>query len=194
MKNFNMKKIITIVLAVLLIAPVMLTALETSAVGIALIKKYEGCRLKAYKCPADVWTIGYGNTKFAEPGKRITKQQAGAYLRYDLHRFENYVTRVIPRMLAWHEYDALVSFSFNLGYRITGEFRTAVVSGNTALALYKIRLYSKARVRGVLTELRGLVRRRNDEAWLYENNLAKLDFFTPEKINLKSLRETVWRD
>ncbi len=177
----------------LLIAFCFTLSANTSPVGQVLIKKYEGLRLKAYKCPAGVWTIGYGNTKFAKPGKRITKEKASAYLRYDLKRFECYVTRVIPRPLKWHEFDALVSFSFNLGYRLKNQLKTAIITRNTKLAVYKLRLYTKARVRGVLKELRGLVRRRNDEANLYAGLFQKLDIFDEKYMTFEQMREVVWR-
>ena len=182
-----------LVIILLMAAPAILRGLETSPVGVVLIQKFEGLRLSAYKCPAGVWTIGYGNTKFASPGKRITREHAIAYLKYDLNRFENYVAR-IPRQLTWYENDALVSFCFNLGYRLKDELRTAIITRNTALTVYKLKLYAKARVRGVMTELRGLVRRRNDEANLYQGLFYKLDFFNEKYLTTAQLREAVWRD
>jgi lysozyme len=190
--NEIMKKMFVILL-LMMAAPVVLRGLETSPVGIALIQKFEGLRLKAYRCPANVWTIGYGNTKFAKPGKRITRDQARAYLKYDINRFEKYITRTIPRKLRWYENDALVSFCFNLGYRLKGRLKTAIITRNTALAVYKLRLYVKARVRGVLKELRGLVRRRNDEANLYQGFFYRLDFFNEKHLTTEQMREAVWR-
>lgn len=188
--NEIMKKLV--ILLLLLMAPVMSQGLETSPVGVALIQQYEGLSLKAYKCPANVTTIGYGHTKFAKPGMRITKEQATAYLKYDLHRFENYVTRTIPRRLMWYENDALISFSFNLGYRLKDQLRTAIITQNTPIVVYKLKLYVKARVRGVLAELRGLVRRRNDEAKLYQGKFYELSFF--ENLRIETQREAVWHE
>ena len=59
--------------------------------GIALIKRFEGCRLTAYKCSAGVWTIGYGHTSGVHSGQAITQAQADALLRQDLEKFERYV-------------------------------------------------------------------------------------------------------
>ena len=59
-------------------------AMRTSSKGVSLIKSFEGCRLKAYKCPAGVWTIGYGHTAGVKEGDTITQEQADEYLRNDL--------------------------------------------------------------------------------------------------------------
>jgi lysozyme len=188
-----MKKLF-FVLLLYIMAPVILHGLVTSPVGIALIKHYEGLRLSAYRCPADAWTIGYGHTGGVRPGMRITERQATSFLRLDIRKFERYILRVIPRLLNWYEFDALVSFTYNLGYRLKGGLRDGIVSGDTDLVSKKIKLYNKARVKGRLTVLRGLVRRRNDEANLYQKNLHELDFFDIGKIPLQQLREAVWRD
>ena len=56
--------------------------------GIELIKQFEGCRLKAYKCPAGVWTIGYGHTKGVTEGMTITEEEAEDLLKKDIVNFE----------------------------------------------------------------------------------------------------------
>lgn len=89
--------------------------MKTSTVGINLIKKYEGCRLKAYKCPSGVWTIGYGHTKDVKKGMKITKAKAEAYLKQDLVTFENAVDKYVKVPINQNQFDALVSFSFNCG-------------------------------------------------------------------------------
>ena len=65
--------------------------MQISKKGIDLIKRFEGCRLKAYKCPAGVWTIGYGHTSGVKQGDTISQQQADSWLRYDLRVFELHV-------------------------------------------------------------------------------------------------------
>jgi lysozyme len=87
--------------------------------GLELIKRFEGCRTEAYLCPANVWTIGYGHTKTAKPGLRITLSQAEALLKQDLIGFEKYVNNAVKVPLNQNQYDALVSFTFNVG---TGAF------------------------------------------------------------------------
>ncbi len=83
---------------------------------IAIIKKYEGCRLEAYRCPAGVLTIGYGHTSGVREGQRITQAQAEKYLKEDLEKFEKHVGKYYSRY-HWNqnEFDALVSFAYNIG-------------------------------------------------------------------------------
>lgn len=66
--------------------------MKTSNVGIELIKKYEGCVLKVYKCPSGIWTIGYGHTSGVKSEMKITKDQALNYLKQNLSVFEKAVT------------------------------------------------------------------------------------------------------
>lgn len=88
--------------------------MKTSDSGIDMIKSFEGLRLTAYKDSAGVWTIGYGHTKGARRGQRITAQQAEDFLREDLEVAERAVSGLGVR-LNQARFDALVSFTFNLG-------------------------------------------------------------------------------
>lgn len=83
--------------------------------GLELIKKYEGCRLLAYKCPAGVWTIGYGHTADVKSGMAITKADAERLLLQDLKRFEEGVEALVKVPLTSNQFSALVSFAFNCG-------------------------------------------------------------------------------
>lgn len=78
------------------------------------LKGFEGCRLKAYKCPAGVWTIGYGSTKGVYSGLSITYQDAENRLRKDLEVFERYVNN-LNVCKTQGQFDALVDFAYNLG-------------------------------------------------------------------------------
>ncbi|SQI42344.1 Phage-related lysozyme (muraminidase) [Leminorella richardii] len=85
--------------------------------GVDLIKSFESCRLKAYLCPAGVWTIGYGHTSGVRPNDEISQAQAERYLKADLVRVEQDV-RILARVpLTQGQFDALVSFAFNCGTR-----------------------------------------------------------------------------
>ena len=89
--------------------------------GLNLIKESEGLRLNAYKCPAGVWTIGYGHTgKDVKKGMVITEEKATELLKQDIERFERHVS-AYDRIYNFtsNEFSALVSFAFNLG-SITG--------------------------------------------------------------------------
>ena len=83
--------------------------------GLELVKQFEGCKLKAYVCPAGILTIGYGSTgKHVKPGMVITKDQAEELLRSDLRRFEDCVTEAAPNATD-NQFSAMVSFAFNVG-------------------------------------------------------------------------------
>ena len=85
--------------------------------GLNLIKKYEGCRLNSYICPAGVLTIGYGHTgKDVKPNQTITKRKAISLLKKDLARFERHV-QSYNYIYEWtdNEFSALVSFAYNIG-------------------------------------------------------------------------------
>ena len=86
-----------------------------SPIGQELIKRWEGCRLKAYQCSADVWTIGWGRTHNVKPGDAITKAQADAMFLEDIKIYEEMVDRLVTVSLTQGQYDALVSFCYNVG-------------------------------------------------------------------------------
>ena len=83
--------------------------------GIHFIIKEEGLRLKAYRCQAGVWTIGVGHTAGVKKSDTITKEQAYELLKRDLKAFEDILNKNIQVQLKQHEFDALMSFVFNIG-------------------------------------------------------------------------------
>lgn len=94
--------------------------MKTGANGINLIKKFEGCKLTAYLCPANIPTIGFGNTFYkngtkVKIGDTITQQQAEDLLFDLLPQFEAIVNHNIKRDLTQNQYDAIVSFCWNCG-------------------------------------------------------------------------------
>jgi len=90
--------------------------MKTSQAGVDLIKSFEGLFLTSYICPAGVLTIGYGHTgPDVKPGQRYTEQQAEVVLRKDLLRFEQAVLRYVKIPLNQVQFDALVSFVYNIG-------------------------------------------------------------------------------
>lgn len=136
--------------------------MKTSQTGIDLIKKFEGCRLDAYKCPSGKWTIGYGHTSGVAAGQKISPAQAEAYLRADLEKFEKLVAKY-DNTYNWtqNEFDAMVSFAYN-----TGSIDKLTVNGKRTKAEVseKILLYVKDKNGNVL---RGLVNRRKAEQELF---------------------------
>jgi len=85
--------------------------------AVPLIKKSEGLRLEAYKCPAGVWTIGWGHTGGVKAGQKITRLEAGQLLAEDFHEAYRAVHSLItkPSHLTSAQCAALVDFTFNLG-------------------------------------------------------------------------------
>lgn len=138
---------------------------RTSQVGINLIKEFEGFRHDAYQDSAGVWTIGYGHTLTARPGMRISRSEGERLLRQDLVRFETAVRDRVTVSLTQNQFDALVSFAFNVG---VGAF-----SKSTLLRLLNQGDYTGAKkefrrwVHAGGRRLQGLVRRRDREAQLF---------------------------
>ena len=98
--------------------------MKTSKAGINLIKQFEGCRLKAYRCQAGVYTIGYGHTKGVTPGMTITQQQAEDMLQQDLATYEKAVDSTGAK-LTQGQFDAAVSLCYNIG---TSAFTNSTVA------------------------------------------------------------------
>ena len=133
----------------------------TSQRGVNLIKKWEGCKLDAYLCPAGVPTIGYGHTKDVYIWLEVTQDKAEELLRADLSDFEHWVSRLVAVELKQCQFDALVSFTYNLGQ---GNLRSSTLlkklnEGNYMGAANEFPRWNKAGGK----VLKGLVDRRKDE-------------------------------
>lgn len=137
--------------------------MKTSQRGINLIKQFEGVRLTAYKCPAGVYTVGYGHTRGVKRGMKITEEEASAFLAADLRNSEKAVERY-DAIYHWNqnEFDALVSFTFNCG---ATNLRALLRNGrrNRSQIAATLPLYRKAGGK----VLKGLERRRAAEKALF---------------------------
>jgi lysozyme len=140
---------------------------KTSERGQALIRKFEGCKLKAYKCPADVWTIGYGHTGAeVKEGCKITKAEATELLAVDLEKFEAQVLAALGNcQVTQGQFDALVSFTYNLG---VGRLKESTLlkllkAGQPRKAADQFLLWTRAAGK----VLPGLVTRRDQERILF---------------------------
>jgi len=141
--------------------------MRTSDAGVAMIKVHEGLVLHAYPDPGTggaPWTIGYGHTKDVQPGMQITEARAEDLLREDLRAFEQAVHRLLPIPLSQSEFDALVSFAFNVGAHAleVSTLRKRLLAGEPRCWVYQKEMprWNKGG-NGVLA---GLVRRRQEEA------------------------------
>ena len=138
--------------------------MKTSQNGIDLIKSFEGCRLTAYKClPSETYyTIGYGHYGAdVKIGMRITQTEAEELLRKDLSKYE-YQVSCYENIYHWkqNEYDALVSFAYNIGsiHQLTQYGKRSKAEIAEKMLLY---------VNSGGTKIAGLVTRRKRERELF---------------------------
>jgi len=141
--------------------------MRTGPQGIELIRHFEGCRLDAYLCPAGVWTIGYGHTADVKEGDSIDQEAAEAFLIEDLEKFEQAVTRLVEVPLTQQQFDALVSWTFNLGAGNLAESTLLRKLNNYQYAEVPEQMMRWVRAGGQVLD--GLVRRRAAEAALFQN-------------------------
>ena len=155
--------------------------MRVSDLGVEMIKSHEGLRLMAYADPGtggEPWTIGYGHTGNVRPGIAISEEQAEDLLREDLMRFEAGVEELLPIGLSQSEFDALVSFAFNVGIHAleTSTLRRRLLAGEPCCQVYQEEL--KRWNKGGSGVMPGLVRRRQEEA-----DLACLGYLLEELLD-----------
>jgi|TARA_R100001377_G_scaffold46073_1_gene26442 lysozyme len=140
--------------------------MKISQEGIALIKKFEGCELEAYKCAAGVLTIGYGHTKGVTDGMQITKAQADEMLVEELATYEAYVSNAVENQLDQCMFDAIVSWTYNLGPTnlLSSTMLKVLNAGEYDEVPAQLKRWNKANGK----VLEGLIRRREAEALLFE--------------------------
>jgi lysozyme len=145
-----------------------------------MIRHHEGVRYRPYKCPAKLWTVGVGHVLYPEQGKlpldrrgdyalldkdnrQFSKEEVDGILRNDLARFERGVAQYCPVSLSQGQFDALVSFSFNVGLGTLqrSTLRQKILRGDAAEDEFLRYTIGGGKV------LKGLVNRRNDERALY---------------------------
>ena len=140
--------------------------MKISQNGLELIKFYEGLELQAYQCAAKVWTIGYGHTKGVKPGDTWSEDHANHMLEVELEEYENYVNTGVSAPINQDQFDAMVSWVYNLG---NGNFSSSTMlkvlnAGDYDGVPEQIKRWNKAGGK----VLQGLVRRREAEALLFQ--------------------------
>tara|TARA_R110000796_G_scaffold106622_1_gene217084 strand:+ start:357 stop:800 length:444 start_codon:yes stop_codon:yes gene_type:complete len=140
--------------------------MQISQEGLALIKKFEGCELEAYRCSANVLTIGYGHTKGVKEGDTITKDEAEYMLQEEMIEYEGYVNDMVDVELNQSQYDSLCAWVYNLG---PNNFQSSTLLKVLNEEKYneipqQIKRWNKAG--GEVLD--GLIRRREAEALLFE--------------------------
>jgi lysozyme len=144
--------------------------MKTSPSGLELVKEFEGLRLKAYKCPAAVWTVGFGHTSAAgnpvvTSDLVITKAEAEEILKRDLVQYEDAVRKLVKVVLTQSQFDALVSFTYNVG---EAQFsRSTLLKRVNAGRFNEVPAEFMKWTKGGGKELPGLVRRRRAEVKLW---------------------------
>ena len=140
-----------------------------------VLKEHEGLRLKTYRCPSGVLTIGYGHTKNVKPGDVINKETAHRFFVEDVEEVEKLLdAERYSTALSQGQYDALVSFIFNLGW---SKFRSSTlrkkllcnVDDLTIPDEFRRWVYGTDPKTGAKVKLPGLVKRREWEAQMYED-------------------------
>lgn len=154
------------------VADVIANVKPTKLKNIEIIKRHEGLRLQAYlPTPNDVWTIGYGHTKTATQGMRITEAQAEELLRSDIRWAEDTISRLVKVNINQNQFDALGSLVFNIG---ASQFSKSSVlrrlnAGEYEEAANAFLMWTKQRDKktGKMNVLPGLVKRRQEERALF---------------------------
>lgn len=144
--------------------------MKTSQNGITLIKSFEGLRLSAYRCPAGHLTIGYGHTSNVHEGMTITEQQAEKLLKQDIY-FAELAVDMLGK-LTQNQYDALVSFVFNVGNRAFSSSRLrryVLADPNDPAIRQEFLRWIYITVKGKKQVSKGLQNRRHAESNLYFN-------------------------
>jgi len=146
--------------------------MKTSQKGISLIKEFESFRAKPYLCPARVATVGYGTTVYPS-GKRVTmldpcvtESKASEYLQHDVESFEQTVSVLVKSQINQDQFDALVSFTYNLGgNNLKKSTLLKKINANPSDPSIKFEFLKWNRAGGKV--LAGLTRRRIAESNLY---------------------------
>ena len=139
--------------------------MKISSAGVDLIKHFESCELTAYQDSVGVWTIGWGHTSGVKKGDTWTQGEADNFLLNDLDKFEGYVDLYVKVPLTQNQFDALVSWTFNLG---PGNLKSSTMLTKLNEKKYdevpsQMKRWNKAGGK----VLRGLERRRNAEAAMF---------------------------
>ncbi|MBD3771705.1 MAG: lysozyme [Rhodobacterales bacterium] len=144
--------------------------MRTSGVGVELIKSFEGFRARATRLPNGAWIVGFGHTASAREGVRVTREDAELVLRHhDLKPIEALISERVLTPLSQNEFDALVSFVFNIGPEAFLESNVLALlnSGERLQAAEGMTAWRKGRVDGEVRVVDALVRRRAAEKALF---------------------------
>lgn len=139
--------------------------MNISEKGLQLLKHYEGCELNAYRCSADVLTIGYGHTKGVTEDMVITQEEADQMLQDEMPEYESYINDMVTVDLNQDQFDAMVCWVYNLG---SGNLASSTLlkvlnEGDYEAVPEQMKRWNKAGGK----VLNGLIKRRDSEAKLF---------------------------
>jgi lysozyme len=146
-----------------------MSRLTASRVAFDLIASFEGFRTRAVAAPGGRWTLGFGHTATAREGLSVTRAEAEDLLRWDLLPIEDSLRQVALTPLTQNQFDALLSFAFNIGLE---NFKKSDVlkylnQGQPIAAALSMHAWRRARINGRVLTIDALVRRRAAEAALF---------------------------
>lgn len=149
--------------------------MKISDYAVVVMKEHEGLRLKAYRCPSGILTIGFGHTKNVKPGDVIDEATADKLFEEDVEAVERLADREnFVKNLSQGRYDAIVSFLFNVKYTsyLTSTLRRKLINNvddTTIPNEFRRWVYGTDPKTGAKIKLPGLVKRREWEAQMYED-------------------------
>lgn len=151
--------------------------MRSSETAYDLIKAFESLRLRSYLCPAKIWTVGWGSTRNVNSGTVISTDEAIGRLITDVTDAELELRKMLKVEVSQYEFDALVSWVFNLGATDAVKDSTLLRklnAGEPGVSVEFLR-WNRARVKGKLTVLNGLTRRRATERRLFDTGLLIIE-------------------
>lgn len=175
--------------------------MKTSNEGVALIAKWEGFRSKAYLDVANIPTIGYGTINYnygipgaprkpVKMGDTISEISARELLIRQVDAHASTIYLYIKIQLTQSQFDALSSFQYNLGAHILKDSGATLAkhinNRDFEKAAVEMKKFNKARVNGVLQEVKGLTNRRNEEAAMLLKKSEKLDLKKLYRVSIKT--------
>lgn len=156
--------------------------MTSGTLALELVTAFEGFSATSYRDVAGIWTIGYGTIKLPTgdrvgPGMTLSESLARTYMQHDLRWVEAAINTHLPGCRPQHQFDALVSFVYNVG---SGGFAGSTIcrklKAQQPVVEANFTAWNKARVNGVLTPVAGLTRRRKAEWHLFSTGQIRLTF------------------
>lgn len=142
--------------------------MQCNALGIAIIKEFEGCRLTAYQDGNGIWTLGWGETGGIKEGDNCTQEEADAWLAKAISNIEHGVTRMLKRPLDDNQFSALCSLVYNIGLGHFAASSVLQLINADMMSQVPVAIFKWCRIAGEVSP--GLLRRRKAEIALWSTS------------------------